>query len=316
LATDVHNWDYGSDANPHLIKLVDATQEELDYADADPSHYTPNRMPKGYLCNQTTAGAADNNGFCDRPDPPGFYAAIYWDNTNSIFRIFGRPSADYGTTTNFHIYTTTGTLQRVSSTTVAFNTWSLNNWQNVQHGNLMSNKIYTHAKSGTRHGLDCDTKPSATDVCLKKGDYAMVFNTGLTNTGAAVGVTTEQQHKANPIYPQIYQVKKITQEPIPVAEWATSDAATYDFSTSALFPSFVRDQIVFDKAFNAHYHLEKSVTSEDTSAMVFKFTPPVNKYNYAAPCSNRGICDSNTGTCNCFGGFTNDNCDTIDALAA
>jgi len=241
---------------------------------------------------------------------------MYWDNTNSIFRIFGRPSADYGTSTQFHIYTTTGTLQRVSATTVAFNTWGINNWQNVQYGNLLSNKLYTHAKSGTRHGLDCDTKPSSTDVCLKKGDWAMVFNTGLTFTAALTGVTTDAQHNANPIYPQIYQVKKISQEPIPVAEWATSDEATYTYASNALLPTFVRDQIVFDKAFNAHYHLEPTVSTDDTSAMVYKFTAPTNKYQYAAQCANRGICDSNTGLCNCFAGFTNDNCDTIDALAA
>ena len=97
MASDVHNWDYGTDENPHLIKLVDATQEELDYADSDPSHYTPNRMPRGYMCNQSATGMADADGFCDRPDPPGFYAAIYWDNSNSMFRVFGRPSRDYST---------------------------------------------------------------------------------------------------------------------------------------------------------------------------------------------------------------------------
>merc|ERR1712000_214210 len=101
-------------------------------------------------------------------------------------------------------------------------------------------------------------------------------------------------------------------EPVPVAEWATADPATYDFTTQALLPSFVRDQIVFDKAFNAHYHLDTVVSNEDTSASVFKFTPPTNKYTYAAACSNRGICGANTGLCNCFAGFTNDNCNTID----
>jgi len=317
LATDVHNWDYGTDVNPHLIKLVDATQEDLDYADADPTHYTPNRMPKGYMCNQSATGAKDADGFCDRPDPPGFYAAIYWDNTNSMFRVFGRPATDYSTSTNFHVYTTKGTLQRVSSTTLAFNTWNIPNWQNVQYGNLLTNKIYTHAKTeGGRHGLDCDTKPSASSICLKKGDYMMVLNTGLSYAGVAAGVTTDFQAASNAIYPQIYQVKKISREPIPVAEWATAEPGAFDFSTQAKNPTFVRDQIVTDKAFNVHFHLDTVSAISDTSAAVFKFTPPANKYTYAGPCSNRGICDHGSGLCNCFAGFTNDNCDTIDALAA
>lgn len=81
-------------------------------------------------------------------------------------------------------------------------------------------------------------------------------------------------------------------------------------------PSFVRDQIVTDKSFNVNFHLDSITALEDTSAAVFKFYAPGNKYTYATQCANRGICDTNTGTCSCFPGFTNDNCDTIDALAA
>lgn len=318
LATDVHNWDYGSDINPHLIKLVDATQELLDYTDPDTTHYTPNRMPKGYMCNQTTAGQADANGWCNRADPPGFYAAIYWDNSNSLFRVFGRPSKDFGVDTDFHVYTTKGTLQRVSDGTVAFNTWNIADYVNVQYGNLLKNKLWTYRRSAgsTRDGLDCDTVPAATDVCLKKGDLMMVFNTGRGYASTGAGVMTENQYDSNPIYPQIYEVKKISREPIPYAEWATSNPATYTVTNQGTTPTFFRDQIVTDKAINANYHLDAHTSGTDTSAMVFKFTPATNKYNYAGQCSNRGICDTNTGLCNCFAGYTNDNCDTIDALAA
>jgi len=39
-------------------------------------------------------------------------------------------------------------------------------------------------------------------------------------------------------------------------------------------------------------------------------------YQYVSQCSNRGACDGSTGICACFKGYTNDNCDTQNMLAA
>jgi len=39
-------------------------------------------------------------------------------------------------------------------------------------------------------------------------------------------------------------------------------------------------------------------------------------YQYVAQCSNRGTCDAGTGICKCFKGYSNDNCDTQNMLAA
>merc|ERR1711988_1073074 len=39
-------------------------------------------------------------------------------------------------------------------------------------------------------------------------------------------------------------------------------------------------------------------------------------YQYVAQCSNRGSCDASTGLCKCFKGYSNDNCDTQNMLAA
>ncbi|KAF1774880.1 EGF-like domain, extracellular [Phytophthora cactorum] len=55
----------------------------------------------------------------------------------------------------------------------------------------------------------------------------------------------------------------------------------------------------------------------NTILFVYEITPPDDayKYNYASQCSGRGICDTETGVCDCFKGYTNDNCDTQNILA-
>merc|ERR1719181_901859 len=45
-------------------------------------------------------------------------------------------------------------------------------------------------------------------------------------------------------------------------------------------------------------------------------SPSTAPYQYVAQCSNRGTCDSATGLCKCFKGYSNDNCDTQNMLAA
>merc|ERR1712100_437929 len=38
-------------------------------------------------------------------------------------------------------------------------------------------------------------------------------------------------------------------------------------------------------------------------------------FQYVSQCSNRGTCDSSTGICKCFKGYSNDNCDNQNMLA-
>jgi len=182
---------------------------------------------------------------------------------------------------------------------------------------LLTNKIHTLATTGnSRNGLDCETSSAGLE-CLKKGDHMMVLQTGqnwATSTvdGNGKQVLNTFRHASNAIYPQMYTVKKISNEPIPQSEYVGTYGKTW---ASGSIPTFVRNQIVTDKSFNTNFHLSTVTALDDTSAAVFKFYPPTNKYAYAGECSNRGICDTDNGLCNCFNGFTNDNCDTIDALA-
>lgn len=56
---------------------------------------------------------------------------------------------------------------------------------------------------------------------------------------------------------------------------------------------------------------------DNTILFVYEITPPEDayKYKYVSQCSGRGICDTQIGVCDCFKGYTNDNCDTQSILA-
>mmetsp|Transcript_54248 Transcript_54248/g.110714 ORF Transcript_54248/g.110714 Transcript_54248/m.110714 type:complete len:216 (+) Transcript_54248:1-648(+) len=58
--------------------------------------------------------------------------------------------------------------------------------------------------------------------------------------------------------------------------------------------------------------------SADSSVFhVYKFTPVESQaYQYIAECSNRGLCNSFEGTCECFSGYTNDNCDEQETVVS
>ncbi|POM57847.1 OCM1 [Phytophthora palmivora] len=55
----------------------------------------------------------------------------------------------------------------------------------------------------------------------------------------------------------------------------------------------------------------------NTILKIYKVTPPVAalQYNYVSECSGRGLCATDIGVCDCFKGYTNDNCDTQNILA-
>merc|ERR1712146_804753 len=50
--------------------------------------------------------------------------------------------------------------------------------------------------------------------------------------------------------------------------------------------------------------------------MVVKFdVSSASSYEFVSQCSGRGLCNGDSGLCECFTGYTNDNCDQQSALA-
>ena len=77
--------------------------------------------------------------------------------------------------------------------------------------------------------------------------------------------------------------------------------------------NFRRFQMKLNIGTNAEYVMDTTLTN-DYGAAIYKFYPPEG-YNYIGECSNKGICDYINGLCQCFEGFTGDNCNIQNSLA-
>jgi hypothetical protein len=298
---DTYDWDYGTAANPHLIKLVDATQDTSivtvdNSGDADVDNQLA-KYPVSTLCNSFVPTCHDR-------DRPGFFAVIYYDGTD--FQIFTRAAKDFASTTQFYVYTTKGHLQLVNTESAAFTT-SSGMSDETKIGRYHSNVVHLIAGSANKAGylgeLDCETTGASvgTDAytldCLKKDDYVMLFTSHITGRTAA-------ELAANPAYPNMYRVKKISREPM-----STVSIPSYEAE---------RHQVVLDYSLNADYrYVSGFADNTDTSARFYKFYPPpaANQYAYAGECSHRGICNTKTGLCQCFPGYSSDNCGEVNAMS-
>ena len=79
-------------------------------------------------------------------------------------------------------------------------------------------------------------------------------------------------------------------------------------------------RITVDKSINWDGSIYADPDGDDTSntgyVQIIKFTPATTgTFTYVSQCSNRGLCNGDDALCECFKGYTNDNCDTQSSLA-
>jgi len=151
--------------------------------------------------------------------------------------------------------------------------------------------------------------------CLQKGDKIFVTDgawgdeNDATNSrwaGNDRSAQIDTPDVASEYTGLMYTIKKIWVEPA----GNSSFDSTYDLQD--------RYRIMVDKAINwdgSDFGDPDGDGVYDTGYQyLFKFTPNTS-YSYVSECSNRGLCNRESGVCECFTGYTNDNCDTQSSLA-
>eukprot|EP01035_Chromulina_nebulosa_P017623 gene17623-23200_t len=240
----------------------------------------------------------------------GYYAALYYDTTVTLdnlasggtFRLvnpFSPP--DNLLTDTYEVYTTKGTLALTS------------NHSQATFG-FGSKYFYTTNTTYDVRGVnasqyDGDISCTVTDTnsykfnyiqhCLDKGDIFTFLNWDHPET--------------NPIHINLYEAERLTQLDL---LWDVTDkfaAINYAVNQANNPLHFLTRLITADQSTNWGVSIN---TGANVIYHIYKFFPStLSTYEYVAPCANRGICDTSSGSCQCFAGYTSDDCSEQSSLA-
>merc|ERR1711908_225839 len=150
--------------------------------------------------------------------------------------------------------------------------------------------------------VSCETGLSSVEPCLQKGDLMLITTAGSTRFfggSDTVGFGSVYADTSD-----LYTITKI---------WKSEETTT----TSTFEDKF---RITVDKNINWDGSVVADPDGDGTKntgyVQIVKFTPATTgTYTYVSSCSNRGLCNSDDAVCECFKGYTNDNCDTQSSLA-
>jgi len=215
----------------------------------------------------------------------GYYAALFWDT--SVFKLLNPfVPPDALATDTYDIYTTKGVMKRTASLAKAIFGYGYHHI--VTTSNYQRNDL-TPMFDGD---ISCESNHADVDHCLDASDLFTVLD--------------HTNYMANPPYINLYTAKRIwTTE---FKHYVGSAEMGLDLSTDELHRG--TNVIETDLALNWG--------GDDTDYFfsVYKFSPDTTStYEYVAPCSNRGICNTDSGVCECFPGYTSDSCAVQDSLS-
>lgn len=279
---DVYNWDKGTKLYPHIIKLV---RTVTTYTDG------------------------------------GYYAVVWYDtsvqldNTNDegtfkLLNPFSPP--DNFLTDNYDIYTTKGTLALTSN-------------QSEATFGFASKYIYTTNVTYDILGNSSFSAPFDGDISCEIGnnnEYKMQYIFHCLNKGDMFTMINWEQPEYNPPHINMYTAERLYTGDYQYSvqdRFSRSNFASAAITNQENELHFMTHVITTNIATNWGAVVAGATTDVKFGRPqfhVYKFFPSTDStYEYVAECSNRGICDTNSGICDCFAGYTSDDCSTQSSLA-
>nr|BAF65668.1 tubular mastigoneme protein [Ochromonas danica] len=275
---DVYNWDYGSKYYPHMIKLV--------------------RTVTSY-----------NDG--------GYYAVLWYDsNTHwdsiapeGTFRLLNpfRPPDNF-LTDNYDIYTTKGTLALTSvfaEATFGFGSQYIYTVNTTYDQNSTISTVVYDGDISCEVGNNNAYKLDYISHCLNRSDLFTMLNWEFP--------------EFNPPHLNLYSAKRLythSPEHYVVDRFAVNSVIARSNNTLHYMTHMITADLSTNWAASVGIDGGGHSSLTNPHFHVYKFFPATEStYEYVAECSNRGICDRDSGVCKCFAGYTSDSCSVQSSLS-
>jgi len=234
----------------------------------------------------------------------GYYAALYFDGTDfQLVNPFIQPDST-ATADVYDIYTTKGTLALTSNMSEA--TFSFG-----------SRYIYTSNTTYDTHVFTANAVPFDGDLSCEVGNNnaaKMRYLFHCLDKDDMFTLLNWEAPMRNPRHINLYTAERLYTMPYEndAGDRFINGAGENLGSGAADEMHFMTHVINTDISTNwgAATEVEAATAIANDFFRVYKFFPHVSsQYNYVAPCSNRGLCDTSSGVCKCFSGYTSDACE-------
>jgi len=328
---EVYNWDYGtpnSTTTPHIVKLAPTDDSKSGMYDAG-------------TFNLVWYGNA--NGDQSLGTDKFYFSGLPTSDTSKKFAVF--PTS--GTATVLATGFAHSSIPNMEHPAGGFD--PANSTAVTARFSRGTTTVYTsYDTSCPEAGIDHGNKEININACLSKGDKVFLFNNRVDadgNTGYGdedIGTAgdetpglTDAEVEQSATAGNMYEVVKVGVNPMSANTATTEDryyfvvdkvinwngAATAARSTSRDANDRTatgNGQDPFEQIWMSHLNLPSvgvTMAQKVGLQMIVKFdTSGAESYEYVAQCSGRGLC--NEGNCECFAGYTGDNCNLQSALAS
>jgi len=242
----------------------------------------------------------------------GLFYLTFFDETDFqlISKLGSFAGSAYSSSDEFYVYTTDATVKMIyqddASSTTDDGYDADADTPVTAYFTKYSTTIYTSVDASCENKAAQATNSIDIVTCLQKGDSIFLPDGGWGDSKTSGFGDTNRAELTTSYSGHLYKIEKIYVKSISGTTSTTEDRYVIELDKPVVWAG-----------------TQKSADASTVgSAQIFKFETSENadgneatSFEYVSQCSNRGVCNSETAQCECFKGYTNDNCDTQSAFA-